>query len=298
MHTSLEHCGFVTLVGRPNTGKSTLLNCIIGQKLSITSRKPQTTRNHLLGIKSDETSQIIFTDTPGLQLKSGNLFSRYMNREVFNALSNIDVVVHVAEALKWNDLDENVYKHISKLATPVILAINKIDRVKDKQELLPFINELNTRKFYREIIPVSAKTGQYISVLEENIKKLLPAGIPLFPDDQITDKNKRYFAAEFIREKLTRTLGDELPYNISVTIDRFQELQRIIKINATIWVANDGQKKIVIGKNGAVLKQAGQLSRKDMENMFGKKVFLETWVKIKDKWTNSAQALKQFGYDA
>jgi GTP-binding protein Era len=297
MHTTLEHCGFVTLVGRPNTGKSTLLNCIIGQKLSITSRKPQTTRNHLLGIKSDDTSQIIFTDTPGLQKKPGNLFNRYMNREVFNALSNIDVVVHVIEALNWNEYDENVYKHISKLPAPVILAINKTDRIKNKQDLLPFIDELNTRGFYKEIIPISAKTGQNINVLIESIRKLLPSGEALFPNEQITDRNERYFAAEFIREKLTRSLGDELPYNISITIDRFQVLQRIIKISATIWVANEGQKKIVIGKNGTVLKQAGQLARKDMENMFGKKVFLETWVKIKDKWTSSTQALKQFGYD-
>lgn len=298
MQTSLKHCGFVTLVGRPNTGKSTLLNRIIGQKLSITSRKPQTTRNHLLGIKSGEDSQIIFIDTPGLQKKPGNLFNRYMNREVFNALSNVDVVVHVAEALNWNEYDENVYKHISKLSVPVILVINKTDKIRNKQDLLPYIDELNRKGFYREIVPLAAKTGQNINVLEDTIKKLLPSGNPLFPDDQVTDRNERYFAAEFIREKLTRSLGDELPYNISVTIDRFQAQQRIIKISATIWVANEGQKKIVIGKNGAVLKQAGELSRKDMENMFGQKVFLETWVKIKDKWTDSTQALKQFGYDA
>jgi GTP-binding protein Era len=243
-------------------------------------------------------SQMIFVDTPGLQKKPGNLFNRYMNREVFNALSNVDLAVHVIEALKWNDYDENVYAHISKLACPVILAINKIDRIKRKQELLPFIEKLNNRNFYIDIIPLSAKTGKNISLLKDSIKKLLPAGTALFPEEQITDRNQRYFAAEFIREKLTRSLGDELPYNISVTIDRFQEEQRIIKINATIWVANDGQKRIVIGKNGAVLKKVGQLSRKDMEDMYGKKVFLETWVKIKDKWTNSAQALKQFGYSS
>jgi GTP-binding protein Era len=203
----------------------------------------------------------------------------------------------VIEALNWNEYDENVYKHISKLPAPVILAINKTDRIKNKQDLLPFIDELNTRGFYKEIIPISAKTGQNINVLIESIRKLLPSGEALFPNEQITDRNERYFAAEFIREKLTRSLGDELPYNISITIDRFQVLQRIIKISATIWVANEGQKKIVIGKNGTVLKQAGQLARKDMENMCGKKVFLETWVKIKDKWTSSTQALKQFGYD-
>jgi GTPase len=297
MNAILDHCGFVTIVGRPNTGKSTLLNCIIGRKLSIISRKPQTTRTHLLGIKSDKDSQMIFIDTPGLQKKPANLFNRYMNREVFNALANIDLAVHIIEALNWNDHDENVYRHICKLACPVILAVNKVDRIKNKQELLPFIDKLNTRGFYKEIIPVSAKTGKNINLLEESIKKLLPAGTALFPDDQVTDRNERYFAAEFIREKLTHSLGDELPYNISVTIDKFQEEQRIIKISATIWVANDGQKKIVIGKNGAVLKKAGQLSRKDMENMFGKKVLLETWVKIKDKWTNSTRALKQFGYD-
>ena len=297
MNTLLGHCGFVTIVGRPNTGKSTLLNCILGQKISITSRKPQTTRTHLRGIKSDKDSQIIFIDTPGLQKKPGNLFNRYMNREVFNALSNIDLVIHVIEALSWDTCDENVYTHTGKLACPVILAVNKVDRIKNKQELLPFINELNAKDFYKEIIPVSAKTGENIKLLEETVKELLPPGSAQFPEDQVTDRNERYFAAEFIREKLTRSLGDELPYNISVTIDKFQDEQHIIKISATIWVANGGQKKIVIGKDGTVLKKTGQSSRKDMESMFGKKVFLETWVKIKDKWTNSTQALKQFGYD-
>lgn len=296
MNTQLGHCGFVTLVGRPNVGKSTLLNRLVGQKLSITSRKPQTTRMQLLGIKTGKDSQLVFVDTPGLQKKPGNVFNRYMNREVFNALSHVDVIVHVVEALTWTDADENVFNHIRKIERPLVLAINKIDRIKDKRELLPCLEQMNNREIYSEIVPVSAKHGQNVDLLEEHIRKYLPPGEALFPEDQITDRNERFFAAEFIREKLTRQLGDELPYNISVTIDKFSEAGKITRIYATVWVANEGQKKIVIGKNGAVLKKTGEQARKDMEKMFGRKVFLQTWVKSKNKWTSDTQALRRLGY--
>lgn len=298
MHNQLSHCGFVTITGRPNVGKSTLLNRIIGQKLSITSRKPQTTRVHVSGVKTSQNSQIIFIDTPGLQKNPDNIFNKYMNQEVVNALSHVDVVVHLIEAFKWTTLDNHVYKHIKKLNCPVILAINKIDRVKDKNELLPFISQLDPEKIYTAVIPVSAKHGHNIDSLEEQIRKYIPAGNPLYPADQISDKNERFFAAEFIREKLMRGLGDEIPYNISVTVDKFKEEEKLIKIHATIWVANKGQKKIVIGKNGAVLKKTGEQARIDMEKMFGKKIFLQTWVKIKTNWTSNIQSLKHFGYGA
>ena len=296
MQNQLSHCGFVTITGRPNVGKSTLLNHIMGQKLSITSRKPQTTRTHISGIKTSSDSQIVFVDTPGLQKKPVTAFNRYMNREVFNALSHIDVIVHVVEALKWTDADLNVYEHIKKQDCQIILVINKIDRIKDKAELLPFIKQLDPEKIYNEIVPVSAKHGHNIDSLENHIRKCLHSGTPQYPEDQITDRNERFFAAEFIREKLTRTLGDEIPYNISVTIDKFKEEEKLIKIQATIWVASGGQKKIVIGKNGAILKKTGEQARKDMEKMFGRKIYLQTWVKIKNKWTSNVQALKQFGY--
>jgi GTP-binding protein Era len=293
----LEHSGYVTLVGRPNVGKSTLLNRLIGQKISITSRKPQTTRSHLLGIKSDDNSQILYVDTPGLQKKSSNLISRYMNREIFNALVDVDVVVHVIEAMKWNQTDHEIMTRIQNTGKPLILAINKIDKIDEKSDLLAFIDKIEAASNYVDIIPLSAKTGKNIDLLEEQIIRQLPPGEKQYPDDQISNRNERYFAAEFIREKLTRQLGDEVPYNISVVIDRFSEDESIITIHATIWVATSGQKKIVIGKGGEILKKTGIQARKDMEKMFGKKVFLETWVKIKEKWMTNPNALKQFGYE-
>ncbi len=287
----------MTLVGRSNVGKSTLLNRLIGQKISITSRKPQTTRSHLLGIKSNGNSQILYVDTPGLQKKSSNLISRYMNREIFNALVDVDVVVHVIEAMKWNQTDHEIMTRIQNTGKPLILAINKIDKIDEKSDLLPFIDKIEAASNYIDIIPLSAKTGKNIDLLEEQITRQLPPGEKQYPDDQISNRNERYFAAEFIREKLTRQLGDEVPYNISVVIDRFSEDERIITIHATIWVATSGQKRIVIGKGGEILKKIGIQARKDMEKMFGKKVFLETWVKIKEKWMTNPNALKQFGYE-
>ncbi len=287
----------MTLVGRSNVGKSTLLNRLIGQKISITSRKPQTTRSHLLGIKSNDNSQILYIDTPGLQKKSSNLISRYMNREIFNALVDVDVVVHVIEAMKWKQTDHEIMTRIQNTGKPLILAINKIDKIDQKSDLLTFIGKIEAASNYVDIIPLSAKTGKNIDLLEAQITRQLPPGEKQYPDDQISNRNERYFAAEFIREKLTRQLGDEVPYNISVVIDQFSEDERIITIHATIWVATSGQKRIVIGKDGEILKKIGIQARKDMEQMFGKKVFLETWVKIKKKWITNPSALKQFGYE-
>lgn len=296
MQDNLAHCGFAALVGRPNVGKSTLLNRLIGQKLSITSRKPQTTRSHLFGIRTHKDSQIVYIDTPGFQKKPATIFNRYMNREIYNALADIDVVIQIIEALNWTDVDNYIYNIISKLHCPRILAINKIDRIKNKQLLLAFIQKLSGEYVFNEFIPLSARTGKNTGLLETSIRNKLPAGPAFFEDGLITDRSEKFFASEFIREKLTRSLGEELPYNISVMIDSFKDEKKILKIHATIWVANESQKKIVIGKNGHVLKKIGESARKDMERMFEKKVFLETWVKTKIKWTNNSQALKQFGY--
>ncbi len=298
MPSPIEHCGYASLVGRPNVGKSSLLNRLIGQKLSITSRKPQTTRSHLLGIKTAGNSQIIYIDTPGLQKKAESLFNRHMNREVHNSLSQTDVVVHVVEAMKWNEGDALVHETIKNLKCTKLLAINKMDRVSDRKELLPFIKRMHDLGGYDDIVPVSARHGTNIDSLEGLILKHLPASPAVFPEDQLTDRNERYFAAEFLREKLMRSLGDELPYNITVTIDKFSDEKRLVRIYATIWVASHGQKKIVVGKDGAVLKKAGQEARRDIENMFGKKVFLQTWVKVKDQWMANARAMKIFGYEA
>lgn len=296
MQKELAHCGFAAIVGRPNVGKSTLLNRLVGQKLSITSRKPQTTRCHLLGIRTSNDSQIIYIDTPGFQKKPVTIFNRYMNREIRNSLTDTDVIIQVIEALNWTDVDSYIYGIIRRLDLPRLLVINKIDRLENKQDLLAFIHELAGNYNFNEFIPLSARTGKNTALLETSIRNRLPPGPPYFDSDSISDKSEKFFASEFIREKLTRSLGQELPYNITVTLDSFREEKKLLKIHAIIWVENEGQKKIVIGKNGRVLKKAGESARKDMERMFGKKIFLETWVKTRVRWTTSSQALKQFGY--
>jgi len=289
--------GYVALVGRPNVGKSTLLNHILEQKLSITSRRPQTTRRQLLGIKTSKKGQAVYADTPGFQTRTPTIFNRYMNREISNALASVNVVVQVITAMQWSRMDKAVYRLATKSGVPVILAINKIDRVNDRKSLLPFIEALEKEHTFHRIVPVSAKRRENIAALEEEIRLVLPEGEPAFPYDQVTDKSERFFAAEFIREKLTRRVDEELPYNLSVTIDEFREEPDLLRISATVWVATPGQKTIIIGKDGAVLKSVGEKARKEMEKMFGKKVFLRTWVKVKRKWTDDAGALRQLGYD-
>ncbi|HKK16885.1 MAG TPA: GTPase Era, partial [Gammaproteobacteria bacterium] len=238
-----------------------------------------------------------YTDTPGLQKKAGSLFNRYMNREIINALYDVDIIVHVVEAMKWLETDNLVYETARKTGKPLILAINKMDRLKHREDILSFIEKIESGRAYASIIPVSARSGDNMDVLEKQMQALLPPGLALFPPDQVTDRSERYISAEFIREKLTRNLGDEIPYNLSVTIEKFTETGKLLKIYATIWVASDSQKKIVIGKSGAVLKKTGEQSRKELEKILGKKVFLQTWVKTRKKWTDNPRALQQFGYE-
>jgi len=252
----------------------------------------------MIGVSTDENCQIIYIDTPGLQDSPGNAMNRYMNKEATNALAGIDVLVYVVEALKWTALDEHILNLIKDNTDPVILAINKMDKIKDKETMLPFLKELSGKMSFKEIIPVSALSRKSLRPLEKSIKGLLPARPFQFPDDQITDKSQRYFAAEFIREKLIKRLGEELPYTTTVTIDSFVEKEKIIHIDAIIWVATKGQKTIVIGKKGAGLKAIGEQARKDMERMFENKVFLRTWVKVKDKWMDNELAIKQLGFDS
>jgi len=292
------YCGYVTIIGRPNVGKSTLLNNLIGQKISITSRKPQTTRRHTIGVNTDKKYQVIYIDTPGMQDSPINAMNRYMNKEATNALAGIDLLIYMVEALKWTALDEYILDLIKDKPVPVILAINKMDKIKDKETMLPFLKELSGKMSFKEIVPVSALSRKSLRPLEKSIKELLPKGTFQYPDDQITDKSQRYFAAEFIREKLIKRLGEELPYTTTVTIDSFVEKEKIIHIDAIIWVATKGQKTIVIGKKGAGLKAIGEQARKDMERMFENKVFLRTWVKVKDKWMDNELAIKQLGFDS
>ncbi len=292
------YCGYVTILGRSNVGKSTLLNNLIGQKLSITSRKPQTTRHHTLGVNTDENHQIIYIDTPGMQDSPANAMNRYMNKEAKSALSGVDVLVYVAEALKWTSLDEYILGLIKNKTAPVILVVNKVDKIKDKEMILPFLKKLSGKMNFKEIIPVSALSRKSLRPLKKSIKELLPTGEFQYPDDQITDKSQGYFAAEFIREKLMKRLGEELPYTITVTIDSFIEKENIIHIDAIIWVSTKSQKMIVLGQKGTRLKAIGGQARKDMERMFENKVFLRTWVKVKDKWMDNELTIKQLGFDS
>lgn len=291
------HCGYVSIIGRPNVGKSTLLNRLIGQKISITSKKPQTTRWQLLGIKTTPACQFIFVDTPGLQSRYQDSMNRHMQRETMDSLSCVHAILFVIEALVWTEKEDQILQSISKTGCPVILVVNKIDKVKNKEKLLPFISSLSGKYNFQEIIPASALKHENLGVIEKILIPCMPIAPAEFPEDQLSDRNERFFAAEFIREKLTRLLGAELPYRISVTIDQFDEQGAVLHIAASIWVETENQKKIVIGQNGKILKAVGEQSRKDMEKMFGRKVHLKTWAKIRKKWTADARSLKQLGYD-
>ena len=291
------HCGFVALVGRPNVGKSTLLNAILGQKVSITSRKPQTTRHRILGIKTLPQLQAIYVDTPGLHRKAKRAINRVLNRTATEALHDVDLVVMLVEAGKWTDEDDLVLDRLRGVKVPVILAANKVDRIKDKKQLLPWLKEVADRFAFREVIPVSATRGVNVDRLERLVADLLPPGPPLFPEDQITDRSLRFLVAEQVREKLFRKLGRELPYGISVEIESFEEGPRLVRISALIWVEKASHKAIVIGHKGALLKEVGEQARKDMEQLLGKKVFLQLWVKVKEGWADSERALRGLGFD-
>ncbi|MAS81490.1 MAG: GTPase Era [Legionellales bacterium] len=289
--------GYVSIIGRPNVGKSTLLNYMINQKLSIVSRKPQTTRWNLYGIKTGNDAQIIFIDTPGLQKQPKSALNRHMNRGVTHSLDHIDIILFVIEALKWNELDQNVVELLKGTQrNKLFLIINKVDKINDKSQLLSFIDMVSGYIEFKEIIPMSAIKGIGLANLELLLIKNLPIAPPLYPEDQVTDKNERFFAAEFIREQLILRLSDELPYVSTITIDEFKDEDHIIHIHASIWVETRGQKSIIIGKNGNVLKVVGRAARLQLEKLFDKKVNLKSWVKIKSNWANSEQALKQLGY--
>ncbi len=289
-------CGYISIVGRPNAGKSTLLNCLIGQKISITSRKPQTTRWQLTGIRSERDFQAIYIDTPGIQSEYDLAVHRHMNREAISSLNHVDVIVLVAEAMKWSDADNRILQLANETGLPVVIVISKIDRIKTREKLLPFIKKLSEAGGICEIIPVSVKKRENIDRLEQCLYSLLPVSPPVFPDNQVSNRNERFFAAEFIREKLIQKLGDELPYRIAVTIAEFSEKENIIFIDGVVWVENKSQQKIVIGKKGEVMKAVGESARKDMETMFEKKVYLQNRVRVKKNWTSSIEAMKQLGF--
>lgn len=298
MQTQNEtRCGYVAIVGKPNVGKSTLLNHLLGKKLSITSRKPQTTRHRILGIKTLENAQIIFVDTPGMHKTMPRQMNRYMNRIASGTLRDVDVVLFVIDALSWDSEDEAVAKLMMKLEKPVFLIINKIDKIKSREELLPLMQRLSEEYSFAKIIPVSALANEQLDSLLEKIVEVLPENAPYFPPEQFTDRSSAFVASEILREKLTRFLGEELPYALTVTIESFKDEEKILRIGALIWVEREGQKAIVIGKDGAALKKIAQSARKDMEVFFDKKVFLQVWVKVKSGWSDDKKSLAEFGYD-
>ena len=293
-----EHrrCGYVAIIGRPNVGKSTLMNCILGQKISITSRRPQTTRHQILGIKTEGEVQVIYVDTPGLHLKEPKAINRYMNKAASDSLKDVDVIVFMVDRTRWTDEDEFVLGKIKAAKAPVILVINKVDQANDKEALLPQLQRLSEKYAFAEMIPISAKQGHNIAQLEQVIDRLLPVSVHYFPEDQITDRSQRFLAAELVREKIMRQLGEELPYSVTVEIEEFKQIKSILHISALILVEREGQKKIVIGDKGEQLKIIGRDARKDMESLFDSKVMLNLWVKVKGGWSDDERALKSLGY--
>ncbi len=289
-------CGYVAIVGRPNVGKSTLLNHILGQKISITSRRPQTTRHQILGIKTEGDLQVVYVDTPGLHLKAHKAINRFMNKTAVDSLKHVDVVVFVVDKSRWTEEDDLVLEKIKHTKTPVILVINKVDQSKEKSRLLPYIEQLSAKFSFTEIVPVSAKHGHNLAALEATIAKYIPESVHFFPEDQITDRSQRFLAAELVREKIMRQLGAELPYSVTVEIEEFKRLEHILQISALILVERSGQKKIVIGDKGEQLKTIGRDARKDMERLFDSKIMLNLWVKVKGGWSDDERALKSLGY--
>ncbi len=292
--------GYVAIVGRPNVGKSTLLNNLVGQKVSITSKKSQTTRHRINGILTDAQSQFIFVDTPGFQTQHTNRLHSAMNRSVIQSLRDVDVIILVIEALRFDDRDKLVAKLLPVMdrpGKPVILAINKVDRLADKSQLLPFLEKMAKEYAFAAIIPLSAEKGTQLPDLIRTVRSYLPQNPPLFDEDKITDRSERFIAAELVREKLFRLLGEEIPYSTSVIIDQFTMEGELRKIHASIIVDKPNQKAIVIGKDGEKLKLIATQARKDMEQNFGGKVYLQVWVKVKSGWADDARALKSLGYE-
>ena len=290
-------CGYIAIVGRPNVGKSTLLNHILGQKISITSRKPQTTRHRVLGIKTRDSVQAIYVDTPGLHRGQSRAINRFMNREATNSLRDVDVVVFVIEAGRWTEEDGWVLEQLRDRDVPVVLVINKVDKLEEKSALLPFIAERSESFDFAQLVPVSALRADNLDALEHALDGFLPEGPHFFDEDQVTDRSMRFLAAEIVREKITRQLGDELPYAMTVEIEEFKPDAHVTHISAAIYVERDGQKKILIGKGGSRLKSIGSEARRDIEKLIDGKVMLNLWVKIKSGWSDDARALRSLGYN-
>jgi GTP-binding protein Era len=282
------HSGYAVLAGRPNVGKSTLLNRLLGQKVAITSHKPQTTRHRIIGIRSEDDGQIVFVDTPGIHDRGDKAMNFYLNRTAHSALQDVDMA--------WTEEDERVLKAIKKAGIPTIAAVNKVDLVSRKEELLPFMQDLAARHEFVEMVPVSAHDGDNVEALAETVMKRLPAGEAIFPDDQISDRSERFFAAELLREQLIRRYHQELPYAVTVEIERFEEQDGRYNIGAVIWVERDSQRVILLGKGGLAMKETATAARKAMNDFFQTRVHLEVWIKVKKSWSSDEASMVRLGY--
>ena len=288
--------GYVAIVGRPNVGKSTLMNRILGQKISIVTAKPQTTRQQIMGIKTTGAGQVVYLDTPGIHRSSGRALNRYMNRVAKAAFRDVDLVLFMIEAGRWSRNDQAILKTLRAANVPILLVINKVDLLKKRGELLSFVAENVVPQELEEVMMICATRGDGVDDLEARVMDKLPFSRPFYDEDQITDRSERFLAAELVREALTERLHQELPYALTVEIEQFKREGSLLNIGAVIWVERDSQKQIVIGKGGRALKQIGSQARRAMEELFEQKVFLQTWVKVSKDWTRSQKALERFGY--
>jgi len=289
--------GFIAVVGRPNVGKSTLINELIGQKLSITSHKPQTTRHCIHAIDTQDNYQMIFVDTPGIHISNKKAINSYMNKAASSSLLEVDMILWLVEALKWTKEDERVMEHLTKIEVPVILCVNKIDILKTQNEVLPYLENLGEKFQANQVFPLSAFKKNHINELRKLILKYLPQQEALFGSDYVTDRSERFVVAEFIREKLIRSLSNELPYDLTVEIEKFDLDGQMYRIAARIFVEKPSQKSIVIGDKGKMLKKIGEESRVSIEGFLERKVFLELWVKVRQGWSDDKRALASLGYD-
>ena len=295
-NSTTKKTGMVSLIGKTNVGKSTLLNQLVEQKVSITSRKPQTTRQRLLGIKTEGSNQIIYVDTPGFHQGHKRALNKFMNKTALSSIEGVDIILFVVDALNFSQTDEHLLSQVSTKDNQVMLVINKIDKVAKKEKLIPFVEEVTKLFPFLEVIPISALKRKNIDILEKEITKRLPVGAHLYPEDQIADSSERFLTSEIIREKCISRVGDEIPYRLSVVIDSFKEEDKLITIDGTIYIEKSSQKGIVIGEQGKRLKAIGTAARKDLERMLGNKVMLRLWVKVKKDWTNDRSALNFMGY--
>lgn len=296
MDTTAYRAGFVAVIGRPNVGKSTLINALVGSKVSIVSSRPQTTRHRMLGIASFPNGQLVLVDTPGIHAKQPRAMNRYMNRAARGAVSDVHVAVLVIEAGRWHSDDALAYQALKESDVPVVLVINKIDKMKDKDGLLPFIKEVTETREFASVQLISALKNKGTQDLITTLLKFVPVSEALYSEDEITDKSQRFLAGEMVREQLMQRLGDELPYSATVEIEKFEVDGSLLRIGAVIWLEREGQKAIVIGKGGERLKSISTSARISMEKLFGAKVFLETWCRVRDGWSDDEAALNRFGY--